>query len=278
MRRFLQPSAFLIATIVFLISCNRDVLPPPPASDDVETDQYILEPHTVNISTNLPGFYSAVPGHYYKKDLKYPLLIYIHGAGQFGNGVRPSLDAVFNEGTPKLLKSQTFPLSFISGGKHYSFIVLMPQFARSFTTSDMKAFYDYALAHYRVDSSRIYLSGFSLGGLMTSEFGAGYPLSLAAMTPMAGEATSNLAAKARAIAKNNLAVWVFHNTGDEVYNVAGASNFVNAINSQLPGIRAKLTIFPPEGAGNHDAWTRACNPTYRENNLNIYEWMLQYKR
>ena len=276
MQKNLLSIVFFSILLVFVFSCNRDVLPP--INDNIETDQYILEPHTVNISTNLPGFYSAVPGHYYQNSLKYPLLIYIHGAGQFGNGIRPSLDAVFKEGIPKLLKDQTFPLNFVSGGRHHTFITLMPQFSRAFTVADMKAFYDYARAHYRVDTSRIYLSGFSLGGLMTAEFGSAYPKNLAAMLPMAGESTSDLMNKTRQIARNNLAVWVFHNNGDQVYDVAGARNFVNAINVQSPGIPARLTLFPPEGLGNHDAWTRACNPTYKENNMNIYEWMLQYKR
>ena len=277
MQRFVRSTAFLCLMFALFVSCNPTIFPPP-QPDTVETDQYILEPHTVNISTNLPGFYSAVPGHYYKNDLMYPLLIYIHGAGQFGNGVQPSLDAVFKEGTPKLLKEKTFPLNFVSDGRHYTFIVLMPQFARSFTPGDMKAFYDYARLHYRVDTSRIYITGFSLGGLMTSEFGSAFPRSVAAMLPMAGETASDVMNKAKQVARNNLAVWVFHNTGDAVYDVSGARNYVNAINIQSPDIPARLTIFPPEGVGNHDAWTRACNPSYKENNLNIYEWMLQYKR
>ena len=277
MQRFVRAAVYLAVIFSLHVSCNP-VIFPPPQPDVVETDQYILEPHTVNISANLPGFYSAVPGHYYKNDHRYPLLIYIHGAGQFGNGVPPSLDAVFKEGTPKLLKEKTFPLNFVSDNKHYTFIVLMPQFARSFTTADMKAFYDYAKSNYRIDTARMYITGFSLGGLMTSEFGCAYPRSIAAMLPMAGETTTDLVNKAKQVAANNLAVWVFHNTGDEVYDVNGARNFVATINLQTPGIPARLTVFPPEGLGNHDAWTRACNPTYKENGMNIYEWMLQYQR
>ena len=278
MRTSLRALCVVSVCYLLFISCNRDVLPPPPADDNVETDQYILEPHTVNISTNIPGFYGAVPGHYYRNSLKYPVLIYIHGAGQFGNGIRPSLDAVFKEGTPKLLQNKTFPLNFVSGNRHFQYMVMMPQFARAFTTADIKAFYDYVLSHYRVDSSRIYITGFSLGGLMTSEFGCGYPTNIEAMVPMAGVTTSNLFVKARAVAKNRLAVWVFHNNGDQVYDVSGAKNFVSAINGQAPAIPAKLTLLSPEGIENHDAWTRGCDPNYKENGMNIYEWMLQYKR
>jgi dienelactone hydrolase len=79
------------------------------------------------------------------------------------------------EGTPKLLQEKTFPLKFCFGRQTLHIHRTQPQFARSFTTADMKAFYDYAKSHYRVDTTRIYITGFSLGGLMTSEFGSAYP-------------------------------------------------------------------------------------------------------
>ena len=28
----------------------------------------------------------------------------------------------------------------------------------------------------------------------------------------------------------------------------------------------------------HNAWTKATDPTYKENGQNIYEWMLSYKK
>jgi len=36
-----------------------------------------------------------------------------------------------------------------------------------------------------------------------------------------------------------------------------------------------MTLWP---TGGHDAWTQASDPEYREEGMNIYEWMLQYKR
>jgi hypothetical protein len=76
-----------------------------------------------------------------------------------------------------------------------------------------------------------------------------------------------------------VADWFFNIENDQVINVSESKNFVNAVNSFNPAIRAKLTLFPwsdsPEG---HDAWTIPTNPDYRENGINIYEWMLQYKR
>jgi hypothetical protein len=52
-----------------------------------------------------------------------------------------------------------------------------------------------------------------------------------------------------------------------------------AINSLDPVVVPRLTIFDQSTAlMKHDAWTRATDPSYRENGMNIYEWMLQFKR
>jgi len=43
-------------------------------------------------------------------------------------------------------------------------------------------------------------------------------------------------------------------------------------------VPAKYTELLPFGDNGHDAWTKATDPDYRENGMNIYEWMLQYHR
>jgi hypothetical protein len=50
---------------------------------------------------------------------------------------------------------------------------------------------------------------------------------------------------------------------------------VQYINENNPYIRAKLTMF---NANVHDSWTKATDPSYKENGMNIYEWMLCYKK
>jgi hypothetical protein len=96
---------------------------------------------------------------------------------------------------------------------------------------------------------------------------------------MAGALFYELNKKAKNIADNRVAAWLFHNENDQSINVSESKNFVNAVNSFNPAIRARITIFPwsdsPQG---HDAWTIPTNPDYRENGINIYEWMLQYRR
>ena len=81
--------------------------------------------------------------------------------------------------------------------------------------------------------------------------------------------------KANAIASADLPVWAFHNEDDFTVPVSSTKDYIAAINSFNPSPLARMTIWP---TGGHNAWTKATDPDYKENNLNIYEWMLQYHR
>jgi hypothetical protein len=97
---------------------------------------------------------------------------------------------------------------------------------------------------------------------------------------MAGVPDSlGLEAKTSRIAESNLPIWIFHNDSDEVINISLPIEFFASVDSFSPPVKPRFTRFEqPMGLLNHDAWTRATNPEYRENNVNIYEWMLSYHR
>ena len=101
---------------------------------------------------------------------------------------------------------------------------------------------------------------------------------LSARAPRAWQAGADLKEKGKAIAEAGLPMWFLHNDEDQLVSIDKTKNFVSAINSFNPKVPAKLTIFPPWGLDNHDAWTKASDPAYREDGMNIYEWMLRYKR
>jgi predicted peptidase len=264
----------LMCIILLTPSCKKDNDP----SDVIETQPAILTPVTATINGNIGGYYEALPAMYGQTQQKYPLLIFLHGAAQFGNG-STDLNKVLTDGTPVLLKNKTFPPSFTVSGKKFSFIVLTPQFKGSPSYSDVRSFVDYALAKYRVDLSRLYVTGFSLGGRLTAEFGATDAKLPAAIVTMAGAYDYNLPASVKGIADNKLPVWSFHNEDDQAYSSKESKDFVAAINSYKPVTTAKLTIFPTSTVYlHHDCWTRVTDPAYKENGVNMYEWMLGYKR
>jgi predicted peptidase len=244
-----------------------------------ETSPHILKAVTKNIpNSNAMGYYVALPSRYDQTDIKYPILIYLHGAGQIGNG-STELHRVLNAGTAKVIADKKFPPNFQVDGQNYSFIVVMPQFRGEPSVNDVKGFVDYALANYRHDPKRVYVSGSSMGGRKTAAFACTFPTIPAAIVPMAGALFYDLEKNAKNIADNRVAAWLFHNENDVSISVDESKNFVKAVNSFNPAIKARITVFPwsdsPQG---HDAWTIPTNPDYKENGVNIYEWMLQYKR
>ncbi len=85
--------------------------------------------------------------------------------------------------------------------------------------------------------------------------------------------------KCKSLADGRLPIWLYFTTdGDQVINIDESKNFISLLNSFNPAIPPRFTIFPMFGLSGHDAWTKATDPLYKENNMNIYEWMLQYAR
>lgn len=289
MKRLFSFCTMAVLVMGLSVSCKKDggdthTLPDPQEpgqNDPIETQPAILTPVTKTIGTsNSQGYYEALPAKYHEKtDKKYPILIYFHGSGQIGDGSATALKKVLNAGTAKVLADKKFPPNFVVGGQNLSFIVIMPQFRNEPDNDDIKQVVDYMKATYRYEPSRVYLSGSSMGARRLTEFAATYPAEITAIVPMAGALFYDLNAKAKNIADNRVAAWLFHNQNDVSISPSESINFVNAINSFSPAIPAKLTLFPhSSSAQGHDAWTIPTNPDYKENGKNIYEWMLSYKK
>jgi predicted peptidase len=241
-----------------------------------ETEPPVLIAVTKSINSDVGGYYIALPAHYQTSSEKYPLLIYMHGAGVYGNG-GSDLPKVLTEAIPKLLNNKLFPPGFLVNGKHYSFIVMTPQFVKNpDNIDDVISTISYAKANYRIDSTRIYLTGISSGSVAGGYTCAAYPSLFAAVAPVAGITSSQQGCQNMVDAK--LPIWAFHNDGDQRISVNTTKDFVSMYNSLDPAIPAKLTIFSPYGNLNHDAWTKAMDPAYKEDGKNMYEWMLQYSR
>jgi predicted peptidase len=254
-----KPALALIFFCLAMASCKKqDILvkePEPPQVAPV-APKISMKHKAVSASVGnaVLGYYVGLPSNYEQTNGRYPLLLFISGAGQFGNGAS-DLPLLLNDGVAQLIDEGKFPSTFKVNGK---------------------ACIEYAKKTYRVDSTRIYISGLSMGGMLACDLGAEIPAKLAAIVPMAGVSKDyDVVAKSRQIALGNLPVWAFHSADDQVFEVNRVRNFITDINSFRPSVSAKLTVWP---TGGHDAWTRALDPAYKEGGLNMYEWMLQFHR
>lgn len=258
--------------------CKKEKNDPPYEPPPAETQPPVLVPITMHIHDKIGGFYLAHPVRYNESSVRYPLILFIHGGGQYGTG-GSDLPNVLREGIPKYLSEKKIPPSFTVDGRQYSFIFIAPQFRNFPDNGSIDAMLMHAKANYRIDTSRIYLVGFSLGGRAVSDYSAENAGKLAAIVPISGVSSYALTEKASAIGKAGLAVWAFHNKPDQVFGYEDTESFISYINLYDPARRSRVTIFPDStGVQYHDAWTKATDPAYKENGVNIYEWMLRFWR
>jgi hypothetical protein len=241
----------------------------------------VCQTHTarsVIINSNCKEYYEYLPINYASGTQTYPLIIFIHGVGELGNG-NTDLSKVLANGPPSLIEQKKFPVSLTVNGNSFSFIVISPQFVAWPSATDVNTVLDYAIANYRVDINRIYITGLSMGGGATWDYAganAGYASRIAALLPVCGASSLSQSACDR-IAASNLPVWATHNNGDDVVTVQNTLNNVSKINSHLPAPNplAKQSIFNATG---HNAWSRTYDPNWRDSGYNVYEWMLRYQR
>src|SRR5690606_13064970 len=110
---------------------------------------------------------------------EFPLMIFLHGLGEIGS----NLDQLLNYGPPKLIRWGDWPAS-------RPFVVISPQtpssFGGSWNPDLVNEVIDQVVARYRIDESRIYVTGTSLGGNGTWNYATKYPDRAAAIVPICG--------------------------------------------------------------------------------------------
>lgn len=237
-------------------------------------------PVSVSVSTLAGGYYESLPVDYITNTGKrYPLLIFVHGKGELGDGSASQLPRVLANGPSKLINQGKFPNSFIVKGETFSFIVISPQFRTNKYDSaavEINRIVSYCKQKYRVDEERIYVTGLSMGGGFVWNYIGEHAADVAAAVMVCGSA-SRSAAKVNNIVSANLPVWATHNSGDPTVSVNVTTGWIDKINTHKPppDPAAKMTIF---NVNSHDAWSKTYDPNFREDGYNIYEWMLLHKR
>ncbi len=197
------------------------------------------------------GYLLYLPEGYGEKDRKWPLMLFLHGAGERGD----NLELVKIHG----------PAKRIEQGKSYPFIVVSPQCPAgqwwTEKTETLMALLDEIESKYAVDPDRIYVTGLSMGGFGTWTLATRHPERFAAIAPICGGGDWYLADRLK-----NVPVWAFHGAQDSVVPLVLSETMVQAV--ERAGGNAKLTVYPE---ANHDSWTA----TY--DNPELYDWFLSHR-
>lgn len=285
---------FAASMLGMLASCggSSDADPTPSGGTDTELSalpedtggQHVAQ--VLGSTQSAMGFYVYLPGGYADGSASYPLLVFLHGKSERGDGssTKAVLDKVLANGPPKMIKAGTW-------NPKYPMIVVTPQFhstegsANNWGGGDpshLKNFIKFMIDNYRINPKRIYLTGLSHGGngvydyISLEDDATDY---IAAAVPIAAYGAGKGFSKA-----NDTPIWSF--VGDlDGSNYTSTLNYIDKYNTQAPSpaYKARLSVF--EGAG-HDVWTRTysgsgigtASTDHDAFDKQIYDWMFQYKR
>lgn len=186
---------------------------------------------------------------------KYPLVVFLHGAGERGNdNVKQLIHGASLFSKPESLKN--YPCYFIAPqcpiDKRWVEVDWKLQFhSMPEQISENLGFtvqlIDSLIKNYPIDINRIYVTGLSMGGFGTWDIICRFPDKFAAAAPICGGGDENLAEKI-----NKIPIWAFHGSNDKLVTVYRSRNMINAL--KKTGGKPKYTEYPGVG---HFSWEKA---------------------
>lgn len=202
---------------------------------------------TINYALHLPEDYK-------KSKEDYPLIVFLHGAGERGN----DLSKLTIHG----------PLRLINEGEKIEAIILAPLCPKNKAwnnTEDLNVLINHISNKYKADESRIYLTGMSMGGHGTWNLALAYPDKFAAIAPICGFIDWVFPRFVYKI--KDVPTWVFHGEKDDIIPISHSERMVKAL--EKVDNNPKFTTYPN---ANHDSWTE----TYK--NPEFYKWLFSQKK
>lgn len=208
-----------------------------------------------------------------QKGERLPVILCMHGRSIAGE----DLSKIFRQGvTRQVHEGKKIEAVNPKDGKLYKFIILAPlSESWGLNPDQVNIMLDDVLKRYPIDSTRMYITGYSAGGWAVAMAVTDAKLSkrLAAainMSPAAIEEPNM--SNFRNTAKANITTWYFAGL-EEGFYYERTKMYIDSTNKYKPGL-AKFTV----GHHGHGGWERYFNPAWRERGMSIYEWLLQFKR
>lgn len=183
----------------------------------------------------------------FSKEKKYPLVIYLHGAGGRGRDINVIKNHSFLKDSEVFCKDA---------------VTVVPQCYANTWFDIFEQLQDFIFAFVRaeyVDPSRVYMLGASMGGYTTWQMAMSHPEWFAAIVPICG---GGMYWNAERLI--HMGVWAFHGSADATVLCEESKKMVEKINKR--GGNAKLTIY--EGVP-HNSWT----PTFQS--ADTWKWLFE---
>lgn len=237
------------------------------------------------------GFLQYLPDDYSLTMDTYPCMIYLHGAGEKGDGSAGAsgLDKVTANGPPKHIKNGWN--AQVSGEKFMVFTPQTSQQSELAWTNDGIPFLEWLLttSGYRIDLTRVYLLGFSMGAcgaikIAASSWNTTGATKIAAIGPSAISAGSW--ADANNLFAKGVVGWFSHSDSDELVPLDPTGERVpnrlielgddvltsNASNAAALATKSIWSVYA--GLSHSGTQDRAHRITHTAHNPNMYEWFL----
>jgi predicted peptidase len=197
----------------------------------------------------------------YKKGKKYPLLVFLHGAGERGSdnekqltwGAKLFLDSLSRARYPAIVVFPQCPVNtswaVVQRGLRDSLVFAVNSDTVMNTPMRLVLkFVDQLSKSGNVDKKRIYIGGLSMGGMGTFDALARRPDLFAAAFPICGAGDPKTIKKY----KKGLPIWVFHGGADNVVPVSNSRLMVGELTKAKANV--KYTEYPGVG---HNSWDNA---------------------
>ncbi len=234
----------------------------------------IVDQFQKNSNGDLTYGLTWLPTSYANTTRTYPLIIFLHGAGETGTSVaelsklytaspRSVAGAIANGWNAVAVNPLT--------GVQDSFIVVSPQASTwSYSYTELKYMLPAILNKYRIDRTRIYLTGLSAGGggtfstlgsrdsIFIKNFAAMATASSAGVNASNGYSATGVEAGLRFGSSYGVRTWTI--AGEQDYLLNADVAYHDSTNMLSPNPPNKLTVI--QGVG-HSAWGRAYDPNFR---------------
>ncbi len=197
--------------------------------------------------------YNVILPDDFKKEDKLPMIVFLHGAGERGDGKSELSKAA----------AVALPKHVMNGNVKSNCVLLCPQCPNGMVWNQIvfkvMELVKQVAEDFCVAKNKISLTGLSMGGFGTWELGMTYPEYFSALAPICG---GGMAWRTGAL--KGKPIWAVHGSADESVNISNSYDMV--ARARKAGADVRFTIC--EGVG-HNCWDFAYCDT------RLVDWLLE---